>query len=513
MHELNSNSRTKNTMINVATGICGKVATLVFAFAVRTVFIRQLGAEYNGLNALISNILSFLCLADIGLQNVLNFSLYSCIKKSDTGKILKNLKAFKRIYGFFALVIAGCGLIIIPLLPIIVKSSIPLSEIYIYYLLYLANSIATYLWIYKTTLLYADQNQHIINISMLITKVCTYTFQIVAIYLWKSMYIYLIIQIVFTVLQNLVLSRITEKKYSFLGKLKGIEREPIEEEQKNNIVATIKYRVSDVLLNNTDSIIISTLLGTLFAGYYANYYMLFQYVEGFVYTAGTGVIASVGNLAQEKDNASSYRNFKSLMLIYAVIAAVCAACFYNCTQVFIPIWIGREYNLPDSFLIMMIAVFYLNISMSTVRLYREAMGIFTRVSGMMFVAAIINITLSIVLGLKFGLIGIVIATFTAKSLTQYWYESRLLFQTKFNINIWVYHKTQLVNLILSILSIVISSMICTMIGKSLGCLIIRGVVSVTICLLVFFVYYRKSMEMSGIITRLRSLLRRKKDES
>ena len=513
MLELNSNSRTKNTIINVSTGIGGKIVILAFAFAVRTVFIRQFGAEYNGLNSLINNILSFLCLADIGLQSVLNYSLYACVVRNDVDGILKNLKAFRRVYGVFALVIAAGGGILIPVLPTIIKSSIPLGEIYVYYLLYLANSIATYLWIYKTILLYADQNQHIINIGTLVSRVFTYSLQIVAIYLWKNMYVYLIIQIVFTVLQNLVLSRIAEKKYSFLEKLKETDTIQIEEGQKRNIIATIKYRLSDVLLNNTDSIIISALLGTLFSGYYANYYMLFQYVEGVVYVGGTGIIASIGNLAQKQDSNSSYRNFKSLSLIYAVTAAVCATCFYNCTQAFIPIWIGREYNLPDSFLIMMIACFYLNISMSTVRLYREAMGLFTKVPGMMFAAAVLNITLSIFLGLKLGLIGVVMATFVAKSLTQYWYEPYLLFQMKFKASIWIYHKTQLVNLVLSIISIMISGFICKSLGDGIFCLIVKGAISVIICLSVFYTYYRKTMEVRDIFVRVKPFLRRDKNDT
>jgi len=509
MDELNSNSRTKNTLLNVATGIGGKLVIMIFAFTVRTVFIRQLGAEYNGLNALISNILSFLCLADIGLQNVLNFSLYSCIEKKDTDKILKNLKIFKRIYTYFALVIAVCGLAVIPLLHIIVKSSIPFNDIYTYYLLYLINSIATYLWIYKTTLLYADQNQHIINIGTLIFKICTYGFQIIAILLWKEIYLYLIIQIVFTFLQNLVLSYVTERRYPFLVHLKLIERESIEIEQKKNIVATIKYRISDVLLNNTDNIIISAILGTLFSGYYANYYMLFQYIEGFIYTIGTGVIASIGNLVQEKDVDTSYHNFKALMLIYAVIASACATCFYNCTQGFIPIWIGSEYVLSDSFLFLMILVFYLNISMGAVKLYREAMGLFIKVPRMMFVAAIINITLSILLGNAIGLIGIVIATFVAKILTQYWFEPYLLFKEKLKKNVWIYHKNQIVNFCLTIISIFFSSLICSFLGSGFIWIICRAIISVMICIFIYYFVYSRSTEMNEILVRMKGFMNRR----
>lgn len=509
MNNLNSNSRTKNTLVNVATGISGKLVILVFAFAVRTVFIRKLGAEYNGLNALISNILSFLCLADIGLQNVLNFSLYSCIEENDTNKILKNLKAFKRIYGYFALVITGCGFVVIPFIPVIVKSVIPINEIYVYYMLYLINSIATYMWIYKTTLLYADQNQYVINIVTLIFKICTYSSQILVIYFWKSLFAFLIIQIFFTILQNLFLSKMTEKKYSFLKHLYEIERESIETEQKKNIIDTIKYRVSDVLLNNTDSIIISTILGTLFSGYYANYYMLFQYIEGFIYTIGTGVIASIGNLVQEKDVDTSYHNFEALMLIYAVIASVCATCFYNCTQGFIPIWIGSEYVLSDSFLFLMILVFYLNISMGAVKLYREAMGLFIKVPRMMFVAAIINITFSILLGNAIGLIGIVIATFVAKILTQYWFEPYLLFKEKLKKNMWIYHKKQIVNFCLTIISIFFSSLICSFLGSGFICIICRAIISVMICIFIYYFVYSRSTEMNEILVRMKGFMNRR----
>lgn len=509
MYSLNIRSRTNSTLLNIATGIGGKLLTLVFAFTVRTVFVRQLGAEYNGLNGLIGNIMSFLCLADIGLQNVLNFSLYASIEKHDINAILRTVKSFRKLYFYFAVVIAALGIVVIPFLPFIVKSTIAMGEVYRYYALYLFNSIATYFWIYKTTLLYADQSQHIINIITLVFKILTYVFQIATILIWKNLYAYLCIQIIFTVLQNLVLSYITEKKYPFLHMLKKIQQSKIDSNQRCNISDTIKYRISDVLLNNTDSIIISAILGTVFSGYYGNYYMLFQYVEGFVYTMGTGVIASVGNLVQQKDTASAYKNFKVTILVYAIVASACVSCFYNCVQDFIPIWIGEEYLLSKVFLAMMTAVFYLNISMGAIKLYREAMGLFSRVSRSMFAAALINICLSMALGRLTGLIGIVIATFVAKIATQYWYEPLLVYKEKFKERVRQYHTIQIRNLALSVLSLMLSSFLCNMCSKSLCWIFIKVIISISISVISFCVVYYRSDEFGELKIKAKSFVKKR----
>ena len=74
--------RSQKALKNVSTGLINKAAIMLLSFATKTAFIRLLGAEYNGVSSLYTNILSVLALAELGLGNVLMFYLYSALEKS-----------------------------------------------------------------------------------------------------------------------------------------------------------------------------------------------------------------------------------------------------------------------------------------------------------------------------------------------------------------------------------------------------------------------------------------------
>lgn len=153
---MNTASRSENTARNIGVGAVRQVVTLLLAFAVRTVFVRRLGADYTGVNGLYSNILAMLSLAELGVGNVLVYSLYAPLHRGDTGEIQHLLGYYRRIYRLIALAVALLGAAVIPFLPLIISSELPMAQLIVYYVLYLANSVASYLVIYKTTLIQAD---------------------------------------------------------------------------------------------------------------------------------------------------------------------------------------------------------------------------------------------------------------------------------------------------------------------------------------------------------------------
>ncbi len=61
-----STNRTRSSIKNSSTALLGQAITIILNFAVRTFFIKTLGAAYLGINGLFTNILSVLSFAEIG---------------------------------------------------------------------------------------------------------------------------------------------------------------------------------------------------------------------------------------------------------------------------------------------------------------------------------------------------------------------------------------------------------------------------------------------------------------
>ena len=500
-------SRTLKTIRNVVSGLGSKIIIFVFAFAVRTTFVRVLGAEYNGINGLFTNIFSVICFADIGLENALSFSLYKELKNGNRKKILELVSGYKKIYMYFAIFIALIGMFLMFFLRYVVNSSIGLPEIYLYYILYLANAVATYLFVYKTVVLSADQNVYIYNFVFTADKIIQYLAQLFVLILWKNMLLYLVIQLICTLGQNIVLNYITCEKYSYLKKIPENDNKGIDKVIISNVKDTIIYRLANVMINNTDNIIISTIIGTYFAGLYSNYYMLVQYIAGIIYIAGNGVVASVGNLNAEKDLKKTYQYFKTINLIYSIIGNIYLCCFVNCIQQFVPIWIGEEYLLDNLFMYCLVSQFYIGIIMRPVCIFRETFGLFSKVKISMMIAALINIILSFVLGDFLGITGVVLASITSIVSTQFWYEPIILFKYM-NIDVNGYYKQELKYLVESLLLLLVSRFVCNWIGTSLIDVIMRGIVSGGIALIGSVLLNINTDGMKLLINKARLLIKK-----
>jgi len=79
-----TSSRTRNTILNVATSIGGQLLVTVLKFVTRTVFIHTLGKSYLGINGLFSEILTMLSLTELGIDTAINFQLYKPLAEGDT---------------------------------------------------------------------------------------------------------------------------------------------------------------------------------------------------------------------------------------------------------------------------------------------------------------------------------------------------------------------------------------------------------------------------------------------
>ncbi len=448
-------SRIHKSSRNIAWGTVRELVLLVFGFLARTVFIHQLGAEYTGVSGLYSNILTVLSLAEFGVGNVLLYSLYQPIHDGDREKTKALLRFYRKIYIGIALGVAIIGVSLIPFLGYIVNSDLPRKKLVLYYVLYLANSVASYVLAYKATMIQADQKIYIKNISQTVLMVVQYSLQMVVLLIWKNFALYLSVQVLCTLGQNIALSLVANQMYPYLKepvkKLDAIDKSKVVTDTK----AMFLYKLSTVLINNTANILISVMLGTVVVGYYSNYFALITYVTLFTNVIITGVNASLGNLNAEQNPQNSYLAFRRLIFLFNMMAGFCTCCYLGIVQDFIPLWIGEEYLLPFPTVLAILTPFYVTTVISPVWMYRETMGLFKEIRYMKFTAALLNILLGILLGRWLGLAGIVLSMALCRILTIVWYEPIILYR-RFRQPVSGYFKMQgeysLVNIFILVLS-------------------------------------------------------------
>ena len=438
-------SRTKKSLRNTVIGIIGLVLSLVISFVSRSVFIDMLGESYNGVNGLFSNILQMLNMAELGFASAIAFSLYKPIQEGDERATSSIMNFFAKVYRCIALIVAVFGALCVPFLQYLIAedlSELPftLLQLRLYFAMYLANTVCSYLIAYKRTLIRADQNAYIISTVDYASNIIMNILQIVMLYLTGNFYIYLAIMIARTILSNLILDLIARKKYPYL---KTYSKEKILPEESKKIVDNVKAlflnRIGHVIMFSTQSVFISSLVGVNINGVYSNYAMIVNNVYLFINLIFNSIMSSVGNLGVSESDENKYIVFKKVEYVsnfIIIFSSVCYVCLFND---FISVWLKDGYYLFILPVVILISAHsVLSFLRTPILTFKEAFGLFRQDWYRPIICSVLCIGGAIGLGYVFkplgdgwGVFGILLAYIVTVSLVSIPIETAVLFKHGF----------------------------------------------------------------------------------
>lgn len=503
-----NDSRTRNSVRNITFSLVNKTVTLVLAFVSRSIFIYCLGIEYLGIQGLFSDILTMLSLADLGFGAAMTFSMYEPLAENDTKKLAALTSFYRTVYSIIAVTITLIGILLIPFLKFLVNTDEEIPYLALYYLLYLANTVASYLVIYKTSILIADQKEYIITkFSSYFSIICT-VISCVFLLLTKNFAGYLIIQVIFTYSRNFYISYKAGKMYPHINK-----KENLSKDEKKTLFKIIGsgfiYKVTGVILSGTDNTLISIIVGTATVGYYSNYMIVSNQLSGFINIIFYSLTASLGNLVVQESKKKRYEVFEVIQSMSMVISAFCVVCLFFLQEDLMKVWLGEKYLLDKLVLLGIVLNFYFTIALYPIRVYRDATGLYQKTKLIMIMTAILNLAISIVLGKIIGLAGILFGTSISKVLTYFWYEPIVLFKNHFDKSSIYYFieigKNIFIIGLISVTEIFVCSYMCV---TGWITLILKGIIVSIIALIFSLLLYRKSEGVKMLIAQIEQRLKK-----
>lgn len=495
-------SRTNKSIKNASYSFIIQILLIIINFISRTIFIKILGSDYLGINGLYTNILTVLSLAELGFGNAIIYSMYKPLAESDNKKIAALLNFYKKIYNIIILVILVAGLLLIPFLQYFINSNLDINSLRIYYVLFLFNTLASYIYAYKISILQADQNMYIIKIYHFWTVLIQFVLQTIFLLIYKNYIIYLVIQILCTLLNNISLNIKINKTYSYLNK----QNEQITKKEKkeiySNVRATFIQKISGTIVNNTDNILISIMVGTIWVGYYSNYFLIISAITSILTILFNSISASVGNLTTEGNIKKQSNIFSNMVFIAFWICGVCSICAFNLFNDFIYLWVGKEYVLNEAVVLIIVINFYIMGMLNPIWTFRDATGLFKDTKFASLALAISNIVLSIILGKYFKLFGILIATAISRLITTYWYTPYMLYKKKFNTSSSKYFLKQVVYMLCLIIAyIIIMPINKYLVANNYIMFFIKAAVEFILINVIFLIIFHKTEDYKDIYVR------------
>lgn len=413
----------------ISTGIY--VGHLLIQFVARSFFIHFLGQTYLGLNGLFTNVLSLLSMAELGVGASIVFALYKPLAEDDHPKITALMQLYAKAYHIIGGVIGVLGLAIMPFLHLMINSNQNVPHLYLIYLLFLANSVASYFFTYKRSLITADQKQYIVSLNDFLFLVATNVVQITVLFIHADFVIYLIIQILFTLAGNLCITWIADRRYPYLNHAHKTKVDPeTADTLKKNVIGNVSSTIGGQIVMSTDNIMISAFVNLTAVGIYSNYTLLVNAIQNVCKQITNSITASIGNFAVMADPARNNELFKRHFFVNHTLVFFTAIELQVVLNAFVQWWVGKANVLPSLTATLIVINYVIQVYRNTGFVFIQSFGLFWYQRMKPVFESIINLGVSLLLLGPFhmGINGVLLGTITSSFGFVIWYEAFVVYK-------------------------------------------------------------------------------------
>lgn len=428
-------SRTEYSARNTTVAMAARMIAILAGFLTRVVFTHTLSEEYVGINGLFTDILNVLALSELGVGTAITYALYKPISEKDVEKQKSLMRMYRQFYRIVAVIVLVGGLLVIPFMDILIKNQPRVEHLIFIYLMYLLNSVLSYLLIYKRTLIDAHQLSYIGVLYQTIFLIVQNLAQMTVLLVTGNFILYVSILILCTIANNFCISRKADKMYPYL-KEKEAERLPGQERQEiyQNIRAMLMHKVGTVIVNNTDNLLLSSMVGIVSVSRYSNYFLIIGSVRQVLNQMFQGITASVGNLGVEESRERVKKIFEASFFIGQWMFGLAAICLYELIDPFVEISFGAQYVFTRDVTLILCLNFYLTGMRQATLVFRDSMGLFWYDRYKSLAEAAINLVVSIILGKYLGTAGIFLGTMVSTVTTSLWVEPYMLYKHRLEVS-------------------------------------------------------------------------------
>ena len=471
--------KTMYTARNFLFAITGQLAVFLINVCKRIAFLQTLGEGFLGLNGLFTSVLTILSLAELGLGNAMTYSFYAPLAEGNMKKLSVLLRFYKKCYFFIACSMVFIGTAFMPFLHIIPKEWPKINEnVYAIYLIFVLNSAVSYTFAARRTLIMADQKNYLISVYHFVTMLLCSIVQIAALLITGNYILFLLLSVAQGLAENWMISKKSVKLYPELdlsyrknpdrGELQVITR---------NTIAGFANKIGEVVVMGTDDLLIAAFTGITTVGLYSNYRLIVSAVTSVISQVFSAVTASVGNLGASGSSDKQLEVFCTINFFTIWAFGLSAICLYQLSNPCI--------------------------------LFSGAKGLWWYSRYKPILEAFLNLVLSILLGKRFGIIGILGATVLSTILIAYWVEPYYLYKYGFQKPAGDYFRRQLFGTFIVGLSLWVCTWVCSRIGVTgFWGLALKTIICLTIPNVILYMVYARSKEYQNLKEKIILIVKR-----
>ena len=450
--------RVHKSILNAEVNLIFYFLSLFLAFFSRKIFLDCLGTEFIGLTGTLGNILGYLNLAELGITASIGYFLFKPLQTNNRQEIQEILSLLGYLYNWIGCIILAGGIIISLFFPLIFSNTnLSLSIIYFAFYSFLGSSLIGYFINYRQILLNADQKKYLVAIYFQSANIIKIVLQIYLAYTYKNLYVWIGVEFLFGIIGCITLNWKINKEYPWL-KVSKRQGKSLIKKYPDVLIKTRQvfiHKIKDFVLVKSDELFIFIFVSLKMVAYYGNYMII---ISKFIslFSAMTGSVgASIGNLVAEGNKQNMMKVFWEFTTIQHTIAALLSFSLFAFIEPFIAHWLGSEYIMDRKILILLIIYIYITNSRNSIDSFNYAHGLYADVWSA-WAELIINISITIIGGLKWGIIGILLGKIVSLLAIVVLWKPYYLFTSGFKEPVSIYWKGVLRNYAISIFAFTIA---------------------------------------------------------
>ena len=495
-------NRTRNAFLTVTTSLLAEAISLVCGLILPKLILNNFGSAYNGVTQSITQFISYISLMKAGIGGATAVALYEPLSNKDNVRISEILAATQKFMRKIALIFVAfivCLAIIYPIF--IVREFDWWFTSSLIFIISISTFATYYFGFTYQTLLNADQKAYVVTLLSIFTTILNTIISVILIKNNFSIHVVKLGSSITSIITPVFLFFYVRKKYSILSDVKpNLDVIP----QRWDATA---HEVASFVNNNVDIVLLSFFTSMSEISVYTVYHYVISNLKKIVNNCTVGFGAAFGDMYAKGEIKLMHKNLSIFELITFSLTSILFSVALATILPFVAIYTNgvndTNYIRPTLALIAILAGTF-NCFRIPYRVIVINVGHYKQTKNGAIMEAIINIVISIIGIIKFGVVGALFGTLCAmmfRTLQFAIYLSRNIM----NRNIKYFIKHSIICFVIMCVVYCVSKLYLNIIDswfKWMAFAAITTLIATVITLLTDLIFYKEDME--NLIVKLRT---------
>ena len=388
---------------------------LLLGLVTRRLLVYNFGAQISTASQVVTQLFNFFSIAEFGVGSVISYRLYAQIAAQNEEKISKYMSMYKWAYRAVGLAIAVLALLGAAALPWIMPD-VPAATAYTVYALNVVSTLCSYFLVTRRLMYTCTQQGYLCTRIDFCFNVLTSLAKIAVSLWWPNYVLYFSTAIVCNVCANFVIARRFNKDFPYVKDVKVTLRDFKELGIFHDLRYYLVHRLSNTIYGSSDTIVTARMGGSVQTTHLGNYTNISTSATDLGNKIMDSFAAAIGNIVYDKTaaaNAHDKQVFWGMDLFSYLFASFVATAYFCLFQPFMAAWMGEQWLLPMSFVLVFCLNEYIGWNHRMLGSYRAVLGHFEQDQWFMVASAAVNLVLSFALFPLWDITGALAATVIA----------------------------------------------------------------------------------------------------